>query len=286
MPDFTAAAILGPESLPSRVHQQYRRPLDRPSGAPGSVRQRYLDQGFALLESSVDGPSLEMLCRIQEHPSAHQVLEDDGLTLRSVYGFHRQPAFRLWLSHQAWLRDLLHELLETEVYLYQSKINLKNRLASSVWPFHRDFPFWREFDGVPDCRMVNVAIHLDDVTPDCGPLKLLPASHQAFLAREAHGTQPQYSLKASAGADLAFSFSDEEVSDMRQRFGEVSVEGARGSALVFHPQIVHGSDASIRNRSRRVMLLTFNACDNRPTRPQARPEFLCERDFSPVAWRA
>lgn len=212
------------------------------------------------------------------------MLEDDCATLRSIYGFQRQDGFNRWLARQGWLRFLLEDLLGPEVYVYQAKINLKNRLATSVWPYHRDFPFWHVFDGVPECRMVNVAIFLDEVTAECGPLKLLSKSHLNFLPREMQAEPPDYTLQASAGADLAFAFSEEEVHAMRDEFSECSIEGPKGSVLLFHPQTIHGSSASSQDSSRRMLLLTFNACDNLPARPDARPDFLCSRDCRPLSW--
>lgn len=79
------------------------------------------------------------------------------------------------------LRELLsaaEELLESEVHVFQCKVNAKQALRGEVWQWHQDYSVWGPKDGMPEPRAVNVALLLDDTTEHNGPLLVVPGSHR------------------------------------------------------------------------------------------------------------
>ena len=171
-----------------------------------------------------------------------------------------------------------------EVYLHQTKVNIKNQNESSIWPYHRDFPFWKVFDHFPDNQFLNVVVYLDDVFEGSGELILIPKSHKVFLPREAQDENIDYSLEGSASSDLLFSFSSDELDMFGSSYGLDSTIGGKGSLLLFNPNLIHGSGSSSIDFSRKIMIMTFNACSNLPNGVSSRPSYLCNTNRAPIQW--
>lgn len=243
--------------------------------------KEYLEQGYVLIpEVFSDVPTFNDLL----DESAEPFFEKDQRTLRSLYGFHNNPRFTAWIEKQSLLCEITQKILGEHVYLHQTKINIKNQQESSVWPFHRDFPFWKVFDYFPENCFLNAVVYLDDVNEGSGELEVIPGSHREFLDREANEVN-DYSLEGSASSDLLFSFSKEEKSYFQQKYGLKKTTGPKGSLLLFDPNLIHGSGVSCLDFSRKIMILTFNACSNLPSDESPRPAYLCNKDRTPIAWK-
>jgi len=220
----------------------------------------YQENGYALLPEVINElPEFEALI----DQDTEKVYEKDDSTL---------------------IKEITQTLLGEQVYLHQTKVNLKNQNESSVWPYHRDFPFWKVFDHFPDNQFLNVVVYLDDVFEGSGELKVIPKSHNHFLAREAQDVQIDYSLEGSASSDLLFSFSTDELEMFSSSYGIDSTIGRKGSLLIFDPNLIHGSGSSSIDYSRKIMILTFNACSNIPLEQSKRPNYLCNINRTPITW--
>ena len=182
------------------------------------------------------------------------------------------------------INEIVSALLGENVYLHQSKVNIKNANKDSIWPYHSDFPFWNIFDNVPVNKMLNIVIYLDDVNEDGGCLKLIPGSHKEFLVSELDSVNVDYSIEGSASSDLLFRFEDNEMEYFKKKYGIVDTLGEKGTVLLFNPDIIHGSSNSFSNFSRRIMILTFNSCENLPIKKSERPEYLSSSNFKPLEW--
>jgi ectoine hydroxylase len=211
--------------------------------------------------------------------------ESDETTVRSYYGFHRETIINDWIKSQDWLKEICHKIVgKVGVYIHQSKINIKNRGESSVWPYHRDFPFWNVFDGIAENKLLNIVVFLDDVNENNGALGFLPGSQNYFLERENQFKNQSFSIEGSASSNLLFDFTNEEVELLRDKFGHELSVGPKGSVLLFDPNVIHGSSFSTEDYSRRILILTLNCCDNPPKVPFTRPDYLCGTDFTPIIW--
>ena len=243
----------------------------------------YIKNGWSFFEDIIPDselPNYEELL-INEHTP---ILESDQI--RSIYGFHHQNQFSEWLKKQLFIKNELEVILDSEVYVYQSKVNVKNTLDESVWPYHRDFPFWKFFDGYEKNEMVNVVIFLDDVSIEEGPLKLLTSSHTVFLPREIDDATTSFSIDKSSSAELAFAFTEEEIKNFKKNHDEYMVVGKKGSVLFFNPDIIHGSGISTSDGSRKLLILTFNKSSNKPAKISERPDFLCSKNIEPIEWNS
>lgn len=246
-----------------------------------SLVDEFNQKGFLLIKDELKTiPIFEKLII----PDSEKVFEKDGKTLRSVYGFQENPYFLEWLSSNTYIKEITTEILGNEVYIHQSKINIKNNTDNSVWPYHRDFPFWNIFDGFSKNEFLNVVVFLDDVMNGSGELIMIPNTHRHFLKREENDKLATFSLEGSASDDLLFSFTEEEVLFFKKKYGEFQALGPKGSILFFDANVIHGSGKSNSDFSRKIMILTFNKCSNFSSKKSLRPNYLSNQNCLPVKW--
>jgi ectoine hydroxylase len=247
--------------------------------------------GFVLRPASLDGPTLDPLDAELEalfaRDSPRRVLELDGKTVRSVYGCHQVSArFDRLIRHPA-LLEPARQLVDGDVYLYQLKVNAKRARSGDRWAWHQDLIYWRDEDGLPGDRIVNVALFLDEVTPDNAPLQVLPGSHRLGVVEtapndegaRAYGGQPSFITDLIA--EIKYRLDDPTVEALTATHGVATVSGPRGSVLVFDANLVHASPPNRSSRDRRMLVATYNRCDNLPARV-TRPDFLVGRDHAPL----
>src|SRR5262245_12546892 len=79
--------------------------------------------------------------------SDRRVLERDGKVVRSVYGTHLSNDVFKHLALHPRLVEPAAQILGSDVYIYQFKINAKVGFGGDLWEWHQDFIFWRNEDG-------------------------------------------------------------------------------------------------------------------------------------------
>jgi ectoine hydroxylase-related dioxygenase (phytanoyl-CoA dioxygenase family) len=260
----------------------------------------YREKGFLILPECFNSREVELmrsqLDSVFSEDGPQLVIEENGTVVRSVYGSHRtNPVFARLVRHPRILEPAI-QLLSSEVYVYQFKINAKRAFVGDVWEWHQDFIFWRNEDGLRSPRIMSVAIFLDEVTEFNGPMLLIPRSHsEGMIDVEAKETNlPEHYQSRSQGlnrrdwisnltADLKYSLVREDVARLVSRYGIEAPKGPAGSVLLFDGNIAHASSNNISPFDRVVTLVTFNSVENVPVDvPDPRPEFLVSRDYSPV----
>lgn len=257
----------------------------------------YQDNGFLLLPGHFSpaeiGRLKAELPSLVAEDSLQRVVEKGGEVVRSVYGLHaKSEVFRRLACHPR-IVEPARQILDSQVYLYQFKINTKSAFRGDLWDWHQDFIFWQMEDGIPADRLVNVAVFMDDVSEFNGPIFLIPGSHRegslAALNLTSNDTIGDSIYKNSPSwisnltADIKYSVGSEVVSQLADRFGIVAPKGASGSVLFFHCNIVHASPNNISPFNRVIAFVTYNSVENTPvTSDPKRPDFLCGRDHEPL----
>jgi Phytanoyl-CoA dioxygenase (PhyH) len=224
-----------------------------------------------------------------------RVIEKEGGMVRSVYGSHMTNEVFRRLVHHPRLVEPARRILDSEVYVYQFKINAKAAFGGDMWDWHQDYVFWRKEDGMPQARVLNVAIFLDDVTEFNGPMFFIPGSHKIGVidvpARDhifgnggdkgAYQNSPAWISNLTAS--IKYSVDKEMVAKMVEERGIVAPKGERGSAIFFHGNIIHASPNNISPHDRGVIFVTYNSLENIPVEVERpRPDFLSSRDYQPV----
>src|SRR5260370_19808262 len=107
------------------------------------------------------------------------MLEKDGKTVRSLMNVHRfDDVIDRFVRHPT-LIHAARQLVESDVYIFQSIFNLKWAFTGDVWPWHQDYPTYMEDDGMRSPRAVNVLVFLEEVSEFNRPLMFIPRSHEA-----------------------------------------------------------------------------------------------------------
>ncbi|WP_287267590.1 phytanoyl-CoA dioxygenase family protein [Moorena sp. SIO3A2] len=151
---------------------------------------QYNNQGFLLIPDLFSQEEVSLmqaqLPGLMAEDVPGRVLEKDRKTVRALHGCYLFNKVFHNLIREPRLLEPAHQLLGSQVYLYQFKINLKAAFGGDVWPWHQDFIYWHKEDGMPLPKVISLAILLDDLNEFNGPMIFIPGSHkQGILDLEA-----------------------------------------------------------------------------------------------------
>ncbi len=251
----------------------------------------YRRDGFLVLPGAFGPEEVEAmkaeLPRIFAEDSPARVMEKETGVVRSVYGSHRESeVFGRLVRDPRMVVPAQRIVEDDEVYVHQFKINAKLAFRGEVWEWHQDYIFWRNEDGMPTSRVVTVALFLDEVNEFNGPLLFVPGSQRGGVIepRARHGgDESEPSWKADVAAALSYTVEQDTLAELVNESGIVAPKGPAGSLLFFDGNVVHGSAPNMSPFDRMLALVTYNAVSNAPApREKPRPDFLCNRDFTPV----
>lgn len=237
----------------------------------------YEEKGFILLDDLFSEEQIESITTKLSSTSWEDkpgtVLESDGKTLRGIHEDPTEKGILEKISKHPCLVKPAMQLLGSQVYIHQLKINFKAGFSGEVWPWHQDYIFWNKEDGMPTPRAINVMIFLDEVNEFNGPLCLIPNSHQQGLIDPLKEIQQDSSdtddtddssWESSFQADLKYTIPHKTVGKLVEKFGIEAPKGSPGSILFFHPNCIHGSTNNISPFSRKIAIITYNSVKNIP----------------------
>ena len=104
--------------------------------------------------------------------------EGNSNSIRSAIAPHHSSELFRRLSQHPRIIEPAMQTLGGPVYLHQFKINTKNAHDGEIWHWHQDYRTWFEDDGMPEPRVINAALFLDDVTEFNGPTMFVPGTHK------------------------------------------------------------------------------------------------------------
>jgi ectoine hydroxylase len=192
---------------------------------------------------------------------------------RTAFAAHLyNEAFGILGAHPRMIEPV-EQLFGEQVYMHQFKINAKSAFTGDVWQWHQDYGTWKNDDGMPEPRAMNIAIFLDEVMPINGPLMLVPRSHESGAIEAGHDTETtSYPL---------WTLDEDTVARLVEQGGIVAPTGKPGGMLMFHGNLVHGSAGNITPYPRKIVYLTLSAVSNAIRRP-TRAEYIAHTDFTPI----
>lgn len=247
------------------------------------MRDAYERDGFvfrpSLLTAAEVAAMTAELDRILAGPRDDKriIREKDGVTPRTVVNPQLwSPVFERLVRHPR-LVAAAEELLGDRVYAWQMGINCKAAFNGDVWFWHQDYPAYRKDDHIPEPRMVNALIFLDEVTHLNGPLMLVPGSQRLTSDMPEHTDQ---------GTSYAFRYTTRQVIEEEVARAGIEVPtGAAGSVILMNVNTLHGSGANLSPWPRRLITLTYNAMSNKATSRSVRPAHIVpdDRDVPAIA---
>ncbi len=241
----------------------------------------YREKGYVLVPRLLATDELAVLegalQSVTQHRGPEVMLEKDGKP-HVVYGMHMlDPRFRT-LSRHPRLVAPAEQLLGEQIYVHQSRVNVK-QFGGAVVDWHQDFGTYHRVDGVPEPKGLMISIFLDDISACNAPLMLIPGTQDSGIVQEARVNDQ--AEDHAAAARFRYDISLETLERLVGEKGIEAITGPKGSVLFMNMNVVHGSTVNITPLRRVILYLNVCAVDNRGT-TFARPEHLAARDFSPI----
>ncbi|MGW0246468.1 ectoine hydroxylase [Nocardia goodfellowii] len=248
--------------------------------------------GYAVLEDLLSPAEVaEFSAEIARLANDPALAEDDRVIrerssnrVRSVFEVHKLSAAVADLVRQARISGPAREVLGSEVYLHQTRINYMPGFRGNGFYWHSDFETWHAEDGMPTPRAVSLSIALTDNYPVNGSLMVMPGSHRTFVPCQG-STPPEHYRESLQEQEIGVP-TPSDIAMLAERHGITQFTGRAGSALLFDSNIMHGSSNNITPFPRSNIFLVFNSVENTLVEPYAapgrRPTYIAARDFTPV----
>ncbi|WP_327694019.1 ectoine hydroxylase [Streptomyces sp. NBC_00459] len=265
---------------------------DTPGPFTAADLMAYERDGFRALDRLLEDDEVALyraeLERLVTDPAVRaderSIIEPKSKEIRSVFEVHRISEIFAQLVRDERVVGRARQLLGSDVYVHQSRINVKPGFGAGGFYWHSDFETWHAEDGLPNMRTVSVSIALTENLDTNGGLMIMPGSHRTFLG--CAGATPDDNYKKSLQMQDAGTPSDEALTSLADEHGIRLFTGGAGSATWFDCNCMHGSGDNITPYPRSNVFIVFNSVENQAVEPFAapvrRPEFIGARDFTPV----
>lgn len=265
-------------------------------GSPGPIEAAvladYERDGFLAIDQLITPDEVDMysreLDRLTTDPEIRaderSIVEPQSEEIRTVFEVHKISEVFAALVRDPRVVGRARQILGSDVYVHQSRINVKPGFGATGFYWHSDFETWHAEDGLPQMRTVSVSIALTRNHDSNGGLMIMPGSHKTFLG--CAGRTPKDNYKQSLQMQNAGTPSDESLTKFADAHSIKLFTGEAGSATWFDCNCMHGSGDNITPYPRSNVFIVFNSVENEAAEPFAapvrRPEFIGARDFSPV----
>lgn len=236
----------------------------------------YREKGFVFAPGLLSAPDVAVIndalgaILAREDDPNRIIREADGTTPRTIVNPHMWDPVCAALTRHPRLLGTVETLLGEQVYAWQMGINAKAAFNGDIWFWHQDYPAYHVDDHIPEARMVNALIFLDEVTHLNGPLMLVPGSHRR---------EEQAPDNADHGTSYAFRYATRDAIEAEVARAGIEVPtGPAGSVIFMNVNVLHGSGSNLSPWSRNMITLTYNAMSNKATEPSIRPAHIVPDD--------
>ncbi len=263
-------------------------PLQQVSPLDAAQRASYQQNGFLLMPDLFKPDEVAYLFGAMQtmreeftHAGRKEVIAEPGSgEVRSIFNVHRLNEIFANLVCDPRVLNVAREILGSEVYIHQSRINYKPGFTGKEFYWHSDFETWHSEDGMPAMRALSCSILLTDNSDCNGPLMLIPGSHHHYVS--CLGETPDENYKTSLKKQ------DVGVPDqillryLADMGGIKSCAGKAGSVVFFDCNTMHGSNGNITPYPRSNVFFVYNSIANQLEAPKGglipRPEFVAARE--------
>ncbi|QDQ98081.1 ectoine hydroxylase [Tomitella fengzijianii] len=246
---------------------------------PGLLSPAEVQQYWSELERLTGDPAL-----VEDH---RVVREPGSGAIRSIFEVHRISGMISGLARDPRVLGAARQILGSDVYIHQSRINYMPGFEGNGFYWHSDFETWHAEDGLPTPRAVSLSIALTDNYPFNGGLMVMPGSHRHFVPGQ--GETPSDNHRRSLVMQNVGVPGHDDVTELAAEYGIDQFTGAAGAGLWFDSNIMHGSGNNITPYPRSNIFLVFNSVDNAPVDPfeaeAPRPAHIAARDTTPIPRR-
>ena len=220
----------------------------------------YQEQGYLVLENHLDDAMVsairDEIARLSE-PAAQMSASDDKIDLEDSHSKEEPRIRRIKLPHtqSALFKDLLYsdailapvrDLIGAHLRLHTTKLNMKSAGYGAAIEWHQDFAFYPHTND----DVLAVAVIIDDMDMENGPLMVVPGSHKGPIFD--HHDEGVF----AGGVNL-----EKEGISLDEA---VPLTGPAGSISIHHGRILHGSAQNLSDHPRRLMFFEIMAADAFP----------------------
>ena len=249
---------------------------------------RYERDGFLVFDSFLDQATVRQFREdLRGYEDDESILRSEGTItepgkqeIRSIFGIHELSDRFDRLTRDPRILALVRQLLGSEAYIHQSRINFKPGFHGKGFDWHSDFETWHSEDGMPRMRAVSFSIALTDNTPFNGPLMLIPGSHKTFVP--CVGRTPEDNYQSSLKKQELGVPNNRDLAAMADDYGIKAPTGPAGSLIIFECNTLHASNANMSPWPRSNLFFVYNSVENQLQAPfcgnKPRPDFLGNRN--------
>ncbi|TDC05410.1 ectoine hydroxylase [Nonomuraea longispora] len=268
----------------------YGAPDDGPIDA--ETLNSYAENGFLSVDQLLEPDEVELyrgeLRRLSEDQKIlsdeRTITEPGSNEIRSIFEVHKISQVFADLVANPRVVGRARQILGSDVYVHQSRVNFKPGFNGKDFYWHSDFETWHAEDGMPRMRAVSISIALTENFLHNGALMIMPGSHKSFVS--CVGQTPDDHYKASLQQQEIGTPDPGSLSVLADKHGIEVFTGKAGSATMFDCNCMHGSNSNITPFPRSNIFVVFNSVENTCVEPYAassrRPDFIAARDFTPV----
>jgi ectoine hydroxylase len=260
--------------------------------------ESYKRDGFLCVEKCFSKVEIDVLLheiRREFTEDSQRRIKERGGAVRSVFASHMTNEVFRRLSRLSRLVEPARQLLESEIYIHQFKINAKVALEGDRWEWHQDFLYWHKEDDMPEPRVLTAVVFLQDVDDYNGPMLVIPGSHKEGMidlpARpiyrgNGHGPDGQdgaASWMPTLTADLKYSINRDLLTKLLSKSHIYACKGLAGLTVFFHGNLFHASANNLSATDRLSVFISYNSVENKLRDvDNPRPSFIASRDFTPL----
>ncbi|AIT25397.1 ectoine hydroxylase [Bordetella holmesii] len=249
--------------------------------------QSYENNGFLLLENLFSSEEVAALLaeveRMTRDPAIvrreEAITEPGSNAVRSVFMVHVLSPILARLSRDPRVANVARQILGSEVYIHQSRANMKPGFKGKEFYWHSDFEIWHVEDGMPAMRALSCSVLLSDNNETNGPLMLVPGSHRQFIS--CVGQTPREHYKHSLKKQEYGVPDPVSLQLLAEQGGVQTMMAPAGSVVFFDCNTMHGSNSNISPWPRSNVFMVYNSMENTLTAPRygldPRPEHIATR---------
>ncbi|ROQ19773.1 ectoine hydroxylase [Marinimicrobium koreense] len=258
---------------------------DRPQGLSREQLAHYEQKGFLTLPGLMD----DRLDTIRAEADTLKTTmagreelytEPDSGELRTIFKPHAYSETIARIARDPRILEPVKQILGSDVYLTQSRINRKPAFKGRSFAWHSDFETWHVEDGMRHMRAVTAWIMLTDNHEYNGPLYVIPGSHKHYVS--CAGTTEEKNYRKSLKKQVAGVPGKESLETLLKDHTIEGVYGKAGTLVLHECNILHGSPDNISGDPRALLMFVYNSVENELEQPfsgQApRPHYLADRE--------
>lgn len=220
----------------------------------------YHEHGYLLVENVLSDVELKTLQTITYdliEKSKDITESNDAYDLDEGHSRHTPRLTRIKLPHkqdpyfwevltQSNVTRVLIDLLGEDTTLITAKLNTKAPGGGQAVEWHQDWAFYPHTND----DLLAFGIMLEDVTPDNGPLMVIPGSHKGPLLSHKH-----------EGLFCGAVHPDDPLFEQEKA---VTLTGKAGSMTVHHVRTLHGSAPNMSDKNRLILFYELASGDAWP----------------------